>query len=206
MEPLQLFQNYFFVAYILVSTLSVLIGGLGLSGKRRSNFIVCALVQIHLVLLVGKFLLQFELGIVYCTIVILVAITWLFFYNWNWIIQNWWFTKSSANFKLLVPDLEYAVEVLTKMYKTKSFLLPEDMGKMGEILSRLMRMELLPPQVPPNKAQTPEDVAHYILGHFTMILEYAKAGKYKECKAMIDFLHSKQPQVPKEFKAPSATG
>ena len=147
--------------------------------------------------------MQFELGIVYCAIVILVLITWLFFYNWNWIIQNLWFTKSSANFKLLVPDLEYAVETLTKMYKAKSFLLPEDMGKMGEILSRLMRMELIPPPAPRNIARKPEKLAHYILGHFTMILEYAKAGKYKECKKIIDLSYS-DPGVPKEFKAPSA--
>ena len=124
--------------------------------------------------------MQHDWMLIYCFVVISVLITWIIFLQWEWIIRNWWPTKSKANFKLLVPELEYAIKVCSHMFKTGEPLAMKDIPRMGELISRLGRMELVPLPKKENSIKTPTEVSNFLLQRLSEMLEYARAGKYKE--------------------------
>ena len=117
------------------------------------------------------------LWVIYNITVIVVGVTWLIFRNWEWIVRNWFPAKSNANFKLLVPELEYAIDVCGRIFKTGEPLPLNDIRRIGELISRLSRMELLPRF---EEGSKPAEAANVLIHHLSNMLEYARAGKYKE--------------------------
>ena len=127
--------------------------------------------------------MQYDWMIIYCFIVILVLLVWLIFfqYEWiirkyEWIIRNRWPVKSKANFVRLVPEIEVAMQIL-QHYVSSNKMDQETLIKLVLFGRRLEHMDLHPGT---DKSKTTKEEARYWIKFLARMLEYAKAGRYKE--------------------------
>ena len=132
-----------------------------------------------------QWFMQYDWIIIYCFIVILVLLTWLIFFQWEWIIKkyewairNWYPVKSKANFVRLVPEIEEVMRILQHhISSNEKKISQETLIKLALFARRLEHMGLHPGV---DESKPVEEEAKRLMQILSQMLEYAKAGRYKE--------------------------
>ena len=169
--------------------------------KRRANCLAILLLIFQLSW-GGHFLMEGNIVRVYwCLVAVLMTITWLLFYNWNWIVRNWWFRKGDLAFKLLIPELEKVLQfcVHVGLKEFDKIDLGNDFLKVQSLSIQLTNMNIgLSNKDLINTYHNPEKRLEIWHQHFAQTLEYAKNGKYKE---YVKFLEEKNARFLKDLEA-----